>query len=313
MEYKKLGLTDLKISRIGFGCWAIGGYGYGNVNDDESIKAIRTALDMGVNFFDTADIYGFGHSEKILAKALGSERNKVITATKFGLSRDKNGNIYKDCSPQRIRKKLEHSLKRLKIDSIPIYQIHWHDGKTPLASIIEVLEKFREEGKIRHIGCCNFSTKLLFEINKTGRIELLQCEHNILQDLNLDVIKYAEKFKVSIVTYNVLLRGFFYGKYNFASKFDDKDTRKKDKNFYGETLKSNLAILEKLKQIGIKYNKSTGQIAIRMVLDNPGITSAIIGAKTKEQVQENVLALDFNIQKEDIEYINALKGINSHP
>lgn len=313
MKYEKLGETDWRISRVGFGCWAIGGHGYGKVNARESIAAIRKALDLGINFFDTADVYGLGNSEKILSKALGSERKKVIIATKFGLRRNKDGSFYKDCSPQRIRKALESSLRRLKIDNIPLYQIHWHDGKTPITSIMEVLKKFRDEGKIRHIGCCNFPGKLLLEINKAGRVESLQCEHNILQDLDLDILNCVDNFKVSLIIYNVLLRGFFYGKYNLASKFDKTDTRRKDKNFHGKALKNNLLILEMLKRIGEKYNKSTGQVAISAALNKPAVTSAIIGAKTENQVEENVMALDFNLQKEDIEYINNyIKGLTAN-
>ena len=145
MEYKLLGNTDLNVSTIAFGGWAIGGHGYGTVDDEISIKSIREALDLGINFFDTADIYGFGHSEKILSKALDAQRKNVIIATKFGVAWDNNGKTYKDCSPKRIVKALEDSLRRLRIDCISLYQIHWLDNKTPIKDTVEALIKCQKQ------------------------------------------------------------------------------------------------------------------------------------------------------------------------
>ena len=149
MEYAKLGLSDLRVSRIGFGCWAIGGHGYGKTDDKESIKAIQKALHLGINFFDTADVYGFGHSEEILCKALGSQKDNVIIATKFGVNWDERGNTFYDCSPKRVTEALEGSLRRLKIDCIPVYQIHWYDNVSPILETLEVLKKYQESGKIQ--------------------------------------------------------------------------------------------------------------------------------------------------------------------
>jgi len=174
MEYKKLGETDLEISRIGFGCWAIGGHGYGKVDDNESIEAIKKALDSGINFFDTADVYGFGHSEEILGKALGTQRNDVIIATKFGINWKENGHTFKDCSAKRVVKAVENSLRRLKIDTIPLYQIHWPDPNTTLQETMGALIDCQKSGKIRYIGSSNFNAGLIEQIQKIGRIESLQ-------------------------------------------------------------------------------------------------------------------------------------------
>jgi len=146
MEYRRLGLTGLRISRVGFGCWAIGGHGYGLVTEKDFSAAVKEALDLGINFFDTADVYGFGRSERILAKALGSRRKEVVIATKFGVAWNKQGQTYKDCSPRRAEQALEGSLNRLKIDCIPLYQIHWHDGITPIPEIMQALLKFQWQG-----------------------------------------------------------------------------------------------------------------------------------------------------------------------
>lgn len=299
MEYNKLGSTDLEISCIGFGCWAIGGHGYGKVDDRESIRAIHKALDLGINFFDTADVYGFGHSEEILSKALGSQRTKVIIATKFGVTWDENGNTLRDCSPKRIIEALEGSLSRLKIDCIPLYQIHWHDGKTPIYETMEAIKKCQEAGKIRYIGCSNLSTELVLEASKIHRIESVQVLYNFVQrDLEKE-IKYFEASQMGVIAYGVLGRGLFTGKYGLNAKFGDNDTRNRDENFQGENLRKNLQLVDVLRKIGKRYGKSPSQVAIRWVLDNPGITCALTGIKKPEQIIENSGAVGWRLLQED--------------
>ena len=196
MEYKRLGLTDLKVSRIGFGCWAMGGHGWGKVDDKDSIAAIRRALDLGVNFFDTADVYGFGHSERILSKALGTNRSKVIIATKFGLKWDKSGKITKDISSKRVVEALDNSLKRLGVDCIPLYQIHWPDNITSISETMVALRKCQEKGKIKYIGCSNFSVKLIKEAQKISRLESLQLPYNItMRKIENKLIPFCQEQK----------------------------------------------------------------------------------------------------------------------
>lgn len=306
MEYKKLGLTDLEVSRIGFGCWAIGGHGYGKTDDNESIKAIQKALDLGVNFFDTANIYGFGHSEEILSQALGPHKNKVVIATKFGMRWDNNGNIFKDCSPKRAREALEASLTRLKIDCIPLYQIHWYDNVTPMQRLMETLKMCQEEGKIRYIGCSNFSPELLYEVSKMCRVESLQVGYNITEKKYIEETKKCiDELKVGLIVYNVLARGLFSGKYGVSAKFDTGDTRRKDNNFRGKQFIDNLQLVRLLKQIGSVYKISPSQVAISWVLSNKAITSAIIGMKTAQQVEENVLYINSRLSEQDINIINS--------
>ena len=311
MEYKRLGSTNLEISRIGFGCWAIGGHGYGSVDDRESIRAIQEALDMGVNLFDTADVYGFGHSEEILSKALGSQRDKVFVATKFGVNWDENGRTFKDCSPNRIVEALDDSLRRLKIDCIPLYQIHWHDRKTPIEDVMEALLKCRDAGKILHIGCCNFSKDLLLRASKIHRIESYQCLYNLSKRQNENIIKYSsEELNMSVFAYGVIGRGVFSAKYNKDSKFGENDTRVKDPDFGGAQYNKNILIAEKLSEIGKKYGKTPAQVAIRWVLENSNITSAIIGLKNKKQVSENVGSIKWSLDQNDMELIDSIVSKN---
>lgn len=311
MEYKKLGHTDIEVSRIGFGSWAIGGHGYGKVDDNESIRAIQKALDLGINFFDTADVYGFGHSEEILSKALGSQRHNVVIASKFGVCWDENGNIYKNCSPKRVREALEGSLRRLRMDCIPLYQIHWYDNETKLSDTIEVLKGYQEEGKINHIGCSNFSADLLLEATKTARIESLQYEYNLIRkNLEVDILKCSDELEIGIIAYNVLARGLLTGKYDLTTKFDDMDTRSKDQYFQGKNFLWNLTLVHKLKQIASCYGVSPANVAIRWALTNPAITCAIIGAKTDAQVEENALAMELELNTKDIDILNVFGGHN---
>jgi aryl-alcohol dehydrogenase-like predicted oxidoreductase len=310
MEYQRLGLTDLKISRIGFGCWAIGGHGYGKVQDTESIAAIQKALDLGINFFDTADVYGFGHSEEILGKALGSHKNKVVIATKFGVNWDDKGNTFYDCSPKRVTEALEASLRRLKVDCIQLYQVHWYDKITPIYDSLEALKKCQKAGKIKHFGCSNIPLSYVYETSKAYRIESLQYSYNISHiNLEENIIQCSKLLKISIIAYNVLGRGLFSGKYSSHNNFEERDTRPRDKNFQGEKLRKNLALLHEIKSMCSSYNKTPSQFAIRWVLDNENVTCALVGIKNLMQLEENMGALGWTISKEDVALFK--KGRNS--
>jgi aryl-alcohol dehydrogenase-like predicted oxidoreductase len=311
MEYKKIGLTNLMVSRIGFGCWAIGGHGYGNVDDRESIRTIQEALDIGVNFFDTADVYGFGHSEEILSKALGSQRDKVVIATKFGVAWDQSGKTFKDCSTKRVVEALEGSLRRLKIDCIPLYQIHWHDEKISTEDVMEALLKCRDAGKILHIGCCNFSKDLILRASNIHRVESYQCSYNLAKRQDENIIKYfSGELNMSVFAYGVIGRGVFSGKYNKNSQFGENDTRVREPDFCGARYDKNILIAGKLSEIGNKYGKSSAQVAIRWVLENSNITSAIIGLKNKKQVSENVGSIGWSLDQSDMEVVDSIVSKN---
>ncbi len=303
MEYKKLGLTDLKISRLGFGGCPIGGHGWGKVRDEDSIAAIRRALELGVNFFDTADIYGLGHSEEILAKGLGKYRKKAIIATKVGLRWDKKEKrSHPDLSPKHINEAVESSLRRLRIDCIPLYQIHYSDPKTPIGETMEALKKLQKEGKIKYIGCSNFSSKLINEAQKYGRLEALQASYNVLdRAIEESLIPTCRRWKMSLFVYGPLAQGLLTGKYDLETKFakNDRRSRKEYKNFHGKRFRANLVIINKLKEMSLKYNKTPVQLAIRWILDNDFITCAILGIKTPEEIEENAAALEWKLTLED--------------
>ncbi|HYB21604.1 MAG TPA: aldo/keto reductase [Thermodesulfobacteriota bacterium] len=298
MEYKKLGKTKLEVSRIGFGCWAIGGHGYGTVNDYESISAIKKAMDLGINFFDTADVYGFGHSEMILGKALGDRRKDVIIGTKFGVRWDENGRTYRDCSAKSVCEALEGSLRRLGVDCIPLYQIHWHDGRTPIGETIEALQKCRIAGKIKYFGCSNVPLELIKEINKFEGFVSVQLLYNMAHRENERLIQEChEVLGIGTLVYGVLMRGFFSGKYNGQINWGDNDTRAKEDDFRGKRLSQNLVIVQNLKKEAKCYNRLPVQIAVRWVLDHSFVTCAIVGAKNEDQITENVGAIGWALDK----------------
>lgn len=295
----------MKISCLGFGGCPIGGYGWGEVKDEDSIAAIHRALELGINFFDTADIYGLGHSEEVLSKGLGEYRKKVIISAKVGVRWDeREGKSFYDLSPEYIREALEKSLNRLKIDCIPLYQIHYPDPKTPISETIEALKKLQKEGKIKHIGCSNFSPELIDESQKYGRLESLQASYNVLdRGIENFLIPICQEWKMSIFAYGPLAQGLLTGKYDLRTKFseDDRRSREEYKNFHGKRFEANLAVVDKLKETALKYKKTPVQIAIRWILDNPFITNVILGIKKPEEIEENIGALGWKLASEDRE------------
>ncbi len=297
------------ISRIGFGCWAIGGHGYGVVEDSQSIRAIHRALDLGVNFFDTAGVYGFGRSETVLAEALGERRRDAVIATKFGVHWDKDGRIYRDSSPGRVVGALEESLRRLNIDCIPLYQIHFHDQKTPIADTMEALLKCRDAGKLRYIGCSNFPLQLVEEARRAGDVVSIQARMNVIQRENEPLLERCFRAHgMGTIIYGALMRGLFTGKYSAESKFGASDTRSVDPNFQGDRLAYHLGIVEEMRELGQRYNQSCAQIALRWVLDSPCVTSVIVGAKTADQVADNVKAVGWRLEEGDRRTIDRMTG-----
>lgn len=320
MNYRKLGNTDLELSEIGFGCWAMGG-GWGKTDDNESIAAARRALDLGINFFDTADVYGFGHSEEVLAKALGKNRKNAIIATKGGLVWDDHGCLFRAGSRHHLINAVEASLKRLKTDYIDLYQIHWPDPNTPLEVTMKVMDELVKSGKVRFIGVSNFTRKQIKECLNVRQINSLQPPYNMfMRDVEKD-FSFCKKNKIGIVTYGPLAYGLLTGKFTKETKFPDTDWRSgklfPDPGdwqahidiFHGSHFKRNLGIVEKLKKIAQGLGKTVGQLSIAWVLSNPEVTSAIVGAKRPSQLEQNVGGAGLKIPKYEKININELLNL----
>ncbi len=306
MEYAELADTGLSLSRIGFGCWTISGHGWGPVDDADSIAAIHRALDLGVTFFDTADVYGLGHSEEILAAGLGERRKDVVIATKFGLNWDSQGTISRDISPTRVVEALEGSLRRLRLDCLPLFQIHWPDGETPIGETVDALQRCQQAGKVRHIGCCNFPLELIQEARRSGNIVSIQAAYNLLEkEIEASLLPYCEESGMAVLPYSPLAQGLLSGKYGTDSRFGDDDIRSRSRYFQPDRSGATRQVVQRLAQIAERHGKTPAQVALRWVLDRAGVTSAITGIRTVSQIEENVGATDWRLSPEDRESLTA--------
>jgi len=314
LEYQVLGRSELTVSRVGLGCWAIGGHGWGPVDDSESLGAIRRALDLGINFFDTADVYGLGHSEEVLSRALGEERKRVVIATKFGVRIGENGRSYRDLSPDWLSKALEHSLRRLRLDCIPLYQIHHPASGISMEGTLEALDRYKDQGKIRYIGCSNFSVEELRLAQKGHRLESLQVAYNLVdRGIERDLLPYSKGLKMGVIAYSPLAQGLLSGKFDEKTKFSEDDMRSRSKYFADGNLEANLRVVRELRQIAQSLGKTPAQVAIRWLIEHPSVASAIPGVKTARQVEENVGGVGWSLGRELRERLELGATFSSSP
>jgi len=301
MEYRQLGTTGIGVSVIGVGCWAMGGRSWGPVDDRESVAAIHRALDLGVNLFDTAPVYGFGHSETLLGRTLGSARRDVIIATKVGLVWDDAAKISNNLLPDHIRSEVEGSLRRLATDYIDLYQIHWPDPKVPIEASVRVLEALKAEGKVRAIGCSNFDVPLLEASRAGGRLESLQPHYSLLErDTERELLPYCEREKLGVLVYGPLAKGLLTGKFRRDSSFPPDDMRLRDKRFQGEAWPENLARVERLRSLAHDLGLTPAQLALAWVLRTPVVTAALCGTKRPSQIEENASAAGVKLGADEI-------------
>ena len=286
MEDIAIGTSQLRTSRIGLGTWAIGGWMWGGTDEAQSIATIRTAIERGVTLIDTAPAYGFGRSEEIVGKALAEAglRDKVQIATKVGLAW-KDGEVYRDSRPARIRREIEDSLRRLRTEFIDLYQVHWPDPDTPLGETARTLEDLRREGKIRAIGVSNFSPGQMDSFLAAAKLDAVQSPYNLFErEIEADVLPYASSAGLTVLSYGALCRGLLTGKITANSKFEGDDLRKTDPKFQGRRLLQYLAAVEELSALAQqRFGKSVLALAVRWVLDQ-GPTIALWGARRPEQL-----------------------------
>ena len=309
MKYTHLEELGVKLSCLGLGGEQLGGHGWGKVSERQMVKAVHKAIDSGITFFDTAPIYGLGHSEEVLGKALSAARKNVIVATKVGLAWKKNEPFEKftDSSPANIEREVDMSLKRLGTDYIDLYQIHWPDSNTPIEDTLLAMGNLRRAGKIRCIGCCNFSLELLKESLKYSKMQTIQVPYNLIdRSAEKDLLPFCRQNGIRVLAYSPIARGLLTGKYDRNTRFgpDDHRSRSEDEYFHSEAFPKNLEIAERVKVIAERLNKTPAQIALRWVLENPCVTTAIFGAKNTVQVEENIVASDFVLSKEEVELLN---------
>ena len=308
MEYITLQNTDLRVSRFCMGGCPMGGYGWGSVQESELLDAIHAALDAGVNFFDTADTYGLGQSERTLAKGLGSRRRDVVIESKFGVRVGGGKTVY-DNSPEYIQQALEESLRRLNTDYIDVYLVHYRDGKTPIADVVGKLEELKAAGKLRYYGLSNIHGDGLEELLPyAGRFVCCQDELSLACRKNEDDLRAVQsRLRATPMTWGSLGQGILTGKYNRENVCfgaDDRRSREIYVNFHGEKLEQNLRIVEALKKIAANREKSVAACAIRWILDTLPESVVIAGVKRPAQLSANVEAMGWTLNEEELRELN---------
>jgi aryl-alcohol dehydrogenase-like predicted oxidoreductase len=287
MEFVEISGTSLRASRIALGTWAIGGWMWGGSDENDAIRTIHAALDSGINLIDTAPVYGFGHSEEIVGKALamGSRRKHALIATKVGLDW-KDGRPFRNTSKARIVKEIEDSLRRLKTDVIDLYQVHWPDPNTPIAEVADAMGALHRAGKIRAVGVSNFSPAQMDEFRKVAPLHTAQPPYNLFERaIEDDVLPYCRKACIAVLAYGSLCRGLLSGRMSASTRFGGDDLRKTDPKFLPPRFEQYLAAVEQLDRLAKeRFGKRVIHLAARWVLDRNKMNIALWGARRADQL-----------------------------
>jgi aryl-alcohol dehydrogenase-like predicted oxidoreductase len=312
MEYADLGKFGLRISRLAFGTEQLGGIDWGVYDRSSTKRAVAHALDCGITFFDTADVYALGGAEQALAEALGAARHRVVIGTKVGVNWHEDAasgraRTFFDLSPSRVKQALEDSLRRLKLDCLSLYYLHWPDPNTPLEATMEVLSRAREMGKIGSIGVSNFSAEQIRAAHRLLPLTAIQLQYNLIdRKAEQEILPCARELGIGVVTYGSLAQGLLTGKYGRESTFDRSDRRCRLIHFQPETIEANLRIVERVSLMAMRAKRRTpAQVALRWLLEQEGVTSVITGMKRPEQVDDNVQSQNWSLSQEDLQFLCA--------
>jgi aryl-alcohol dehydrogenase-like predicted oxidoreductase len=315
MQTRKLGNSNLNITPVGYGAWAVGGsgwqFGWGVQDDDDSIAAIHRSLELGVNWIDTAAVYGLGHSEEVVARALRSWSGpRPYVFTKCGLRWDAKGNVQKLLTARSIRGEVEDSLRRLSIDVIDLYQIHWPPD--PDSSALEegwsTLSDLKREGKVRWIGVSNFSVPQLRRVQAIAPVTSLQPPYSLIhREVEDEILPYCLREGIGVIVYSPMASGLLTGAMTAerAAKLPRDDWRKSHPDFMEPNLSRNLALVELLREIAKRHNRFVGEVAIAWTLHHPAVTGAIVGARNARQAEQVMRAGDLRLSKEEVNAIEA--------
>jgi aryl-alcohol dehydrogenase-like predicted oxidoreductase len=315
METKRLGHSDLEITRVGIGAWAMGGPGYafawGAQDDDESIQAIHAGLDSGMNWIDTAAVYGLGHSERIVAKALSGLTDPPYVFTKCERVWNEQGEIGKSLKAESIRKECEASLERLGVERIDLYQIHWPEPNEDIEEGWTTLAELQKEGKIRHIGVSNFSAGQMAQIAEIAPITSLQPPFSLIRrEIEAEVLPYCGKEDIGVIVYSPMASGLLSGSMTREriATLPSDDWRSRSAAFKEPQLTKNLGLADRLRSIGGNYGVSAGAVAIAWTLAHPAVTAAIVGLRNPTQVAGVAPAADLKLSGEEIAELSQMTG-----
>jgi aryl-alcohol dehydrogenase-like predicted oxidoreductase len=312
MQTKQLGNSDLQLTPIGVGAWAIGGggwaFGWGAQDDNESVDAIRAALDQGINWIDTAAVYGLGHSEEMVARALEGRAKKPYVFTKCARVWNENREIGKSLKADSIRRELEASLKRLKLDVIDLYQIHWPEPDADVEEGWTTMAKLKEEGKVRHIGVSNFNVGQMARALKIAPIASLQPPYSLLSpEIEESILPFAAKNNIGVIVYSPMKSGLLSGSMTKerVAKMPEDDFRRRTPQFQEPKLSHNLEFVELMREIGARHGRTPGEVAIAWTLRRPEVTAAIVGMRSGKQVDGVIGAAEFRLSAAEIQELAA--------
>ena len=310
MERQQLGNSDLQITRVGYGAWAIGGSGWrfawGAQDDNDSIAAIHRALELGVNWIDTAAVYGLGHSEEVVGQALKTWHGpKPYIFTKCGRTGDRKGNMSGDLSAGAVRREAEDSLRRLGVDAIDLYQIHWppNPDSPQLEEGWSTMADLQREGKVRWIGVSNFSIAQMQRVQAIAPVTSLQPQYSLIhREIEKDILPFCRREGIGVIVYSPMASGMLTGAMTRerATKLPKDDWRRSHSDFNEPNLSRNLALVEKLRAVSSRHGCSPGEVAIAWTLRNPAVTGAIVGARNAKQADGVMRAGELHLTDEDV-------------
>jgi aryl-alcohol dehydrogenase-like predicted oxidoreductase len=317
MQTRLFGKTGMQITPIGLGAWAIGGgqwaFGWGPQDDKESIDTIRRALDLGINWIDTAAVYGLGHSETVVGQAIKG-RERPLIFTKCERVWDETRKIGHSLKADSIKREVENSLKRLDIDVIDLYQIHWPDPDPDIEEGWSTLAELKKEGKVRHIGVSNFNVEQLKRAESIAPVETLQPPYSLLRpDVEQETLPYCQQQNIGVIVYSPMASGMLTGRMTSEriQQMPDDDWRKNSPDYQEPRLTRNLDLARLLQEIGQAHNVPAGVVAIAWTLRNPAVTAAIVGARRPNQIEELATAAEFRLSKSEEQEIEDF--LASHP
>ncbi len=321
MEYRQLGTSDLQVTPVALGAWAIGGWLWGGTDDEAAIDGIRRAVDLGMTSIDTAAIYGFGHSERICGQAVKGRRDDVRLLTKFGLrwdlekgveyfdTTDNEGRprkVYKYAGRESVMEECERSLKRLGTDYIDLYQHHWPDVSTPIEETMDACARLLKQGKVRAVGVSNYSPEQMDEAREVAPLASNQPPYSMLKrDIEADVLPCCREHNVGVLVYSPLEGGLLTGKVTEDREFAEGDKRRNDPRYSQENRRRVLEFLEDLRPIAETHDATFAQLVLAWTFHQPGVTSALVGVRNPKQAEENAAAGDVALAEEEIAEIDA--------
>jgi aryl-alcohol dehydrogenase-like predicted oxidoreductase len=313
MQFKRLGRTDLELSRVGLGTWAMGGgdwsFAWGPQDDQRSIETIHAALDQGINWIDTAPVYGLGHSEEVVGRAIAGLQDRPIIATKCGRHWDSERRIYGDLTADSIIQEVDDSLRRLGIEVIDLYQIHWPDPSDSIEEGWSAIGTLIDSGKVRYGGVSNFSVQQMERVHRLHPIASLQPPYSMLRrEVEDGTLAFCAEHEIGVVAYSPMQKGLLTGKVTTAwvDSLPDDDHRRRDPQFLLPELDANLDLVDDLKHIAEEMGHTMAQLAIAWALRRPEVTAAIVGGRRPEQIEETASAGDWTLDHGLVERIDAL-------